>query len=109
MERPGSTFPCIYCNVSFNDKLELRAHCQTETHEMMIMSDEGHDWHWRAPPRGAKSDNYVLCESFRETGNCRYGYQCVEAHGIDELEEWKQRFKYREMKLQRAKDKELFG
>lgn len=35
--------------------------------------------------------------------------QCVQAHGEDELVEWKERFRYREMKLQRAREKELFG
>lgn len=35
--------------------------------------------------------------------------QCVEAHGSEELLEWQERFKYREMKLSRARDKELFG
>ncbi|KAJ8977192.1 hypothetical protein NQ317_018075 [Molorchus minor] len=100
---------CIYCNVSFGDKMELRAHCQTETHEMMIMSDDGHDWFWRPPPRGFKSDTYVLCENWKETGSCRYGIQCIQAHGEEELVEWKERFHYREMKLQRAREKELFG
>lgn len=65
--------------------------------------------YWRPPPRGFKSDNYSLCENFRETGSCRYGIQCVQAHGEDELNEWKERFHYREMKLQRAREKELFG
>ncbi|KAJ8965499.1 hypothetical protein NQ314_004087 [Rhamnusium bicolor] len=109
MERPSSLVSCIYCNVSFVDKIELRAHCQTDTHEMMIMSDDGHDWYWRPPPRGFKSDTYVLCENWRDSGSCRYGVQCVQAHGEDELIEWKERFHYREMKLQRAREKELFG
>ncbi|CAG9763393.1 unnamed protein product [Ceutorhynchus assimilis] len=100
---------CIYCNVSFTDKMELRAHCQTELHEMMIMSDEGHDWFWRPPPRGFKSDTYVLCQNWKDTGTCRYGVQCVQAHGDEELIEWVERFRYREMKLQRAREKELFG
>ncbi|XP_048525324.1 probable helicase with zinc finger domain [Dendroctonus ponderosae] len=100
---------CIYCNVSFKDKTELRAHCQTEIHEMMIMSDEGHDWFWRPPPRGFKSDTYVLCQNWKDSGTCRFGVQCVQAHGEVELIEWKERFRYREMKLQRAREKELFG
>ncbi|CAH1119647.1 unnamed protein product [Phaedon cochleariae] len=108
-ERPPSLVSCIYCNVSFVDKMELRAHCQTDTHEMMIMSDDGHDWYWRPPPRGFQTDNYGVCENWRDTGCCRFGVQCVQAHGEDELMEWKERFHYREMRLQRAKEKELFG
>lgn len=104
-----SSIICIYCNVSFSDKTELGAHCLTQEHETMIMSDEGHDWQWRAPPRGFKSDCYVICENWRETGSCRFGAQCVEAHGEPELLEWRERFQYREMKLLRAKEKELYG
>lgn len=100
---------CTYCSLSFRDRIELRSHCQTETHQTMIMSDEGRDWRWRPPPRGFSSDVYSACESWTETGVCRYGAQCVEAHGPEELAEWKERFEYRRMKLQRACEKELYG
>lgn len=98
---------CTYCNITFKEKMELRAHCQTEAHQRVIMSDEGRDWYWRPPPRGA--DVYTLCESWLETGTCRFGMQCVEAHGAEELAEWKERFEYRLMKLKKAYEKELFG
>lgn len=100
---------CTYCSISFRDRIELRAHCQTEAHQTMIMSDEGRDWRWRPPPRGYTADVYSACESWAETGVCRYGAQCVEAHGPEELAEWKERFEYRRMKLQRACEKELYG
>jgi hypothetical protein len=32
---------CSYCSITFNDLSELRAHCQTESHQNVIMSDEG--------------------------------------------------------------------
>lgn len=32
---------CTYCAVNFVDRTELRAHCQTESHQNVIMSDEG--------------------------------------------------------------------
>lgn len=32
---------CTYCAVNFADRTELRAHCQTESHQNVIMSDEG--------------------------------------------------------------------
>lgn len=73
------------------------------------MSDEGRDWYWRPPPRGLKSDAYSLCDSWIETKSCRYGIQCVDAHGPEELAEWTERFEYRRMKLQRAYEKELYG
>lgn len=108
-KKSDKTVFCIYCNLSFKDRSELMAHCLTQEHEAMIMSDEGHDWYWRAPPRGFKSDTYTICDNWRELGNCRFGLQCVEAHGEAELNEWKERFQYREMKMLRAKEKELYG
>lgn len=69
----------------------------------------GRDWKWRPPPRGFTADSYTLCESFVDSSVCHYGNQCVEAHGNDELREWKERFEYRKMRLQRACEKELYG
>ncbi|XP_055529882.1 probable helicase with zinc finger domain isoform X2 [Wyeomyia smithii] len=100
---------CVYCTMTFLDRSELRAHCQTENHQNIIMSDEGRDWKWRPPPRGFTAESYSLCENFLDNQSCHYGNQCVEAHGIDELNEWKERFEYRKKKLQRARDKELYG
>lgn len=37
----SSAITCTYCSISFSDRLELRAHCQTEQHQNVIMSDEG--------------------------------------------------------------------
>ncbi|XP_056643763.1 probable helicase with zinc finger domain [Diorhabda sublineata] len=109
MDKPPPLVSCVYCNVTFSDKCELRAHCQTEAHEMTVMSDDGRDWRWRPPPRGVTSDAYLPCDNWREAGCCRYGLQCVRAHGEEELAEWRERFRYREMRMQRAKEKELFG
>ncbi|KAI5695061.1 hypothetical protein M8J75_010231 [Diaphorina citri] len=107
----ATSYNCVYCSLSFSDKIALRSHCGSESHQMVIMSDEGRDWKWRPPPRGFTADNYSLCEWFEEGGEsaCRYGAQCVEAHGTEELAEWRQRFEYRRMKLQRASEKELYG
>ncbi|XP_069701486.1 probable helicase with zinc finger domain isoform X2 [Periplaneta americana] len=106
----GSEPMCSYCCLTFSDRMELRAHCQSESHQNIIMSDEGRDWKWRPPPRGLTSDAYSLCESWADgAGSCRYGAQCVEAHGSEELAEWRERFEYRQMKLQRAREKELYG
>lgn len=32
---------CTYCAITFVDRTELRSHCQTESHQNVIMSDEG--------------------------------------------------------------------
>ncbi|KAK4872883.1 hypothetical protein RN001_014912 [Aquatica leii] len=100
---------CAYCNVTCRDKSELKIHCQSESHQTIIMSDEGRDWSWRPPPRGLNAEQYTRCRYWDEKQSCRFGMQCVEAHGEDELTEWKERYKYRQMKLQRAYEKELFG
>lgn len=42
-------------------------------------------------------------------GVCKNGAQCVDAHGIEELNEWKERFEYRMMKLQRANEALIYG
>lgn len=73
------------------------------------MSISGRDWKWRPPPRGYSADSYSICENFCDNTVCHYGNQCVEAHGMDELNEWKDRFEYRKRKIQRARDKELYG
>lgn len=100
---------CSYCTITFGSRHELRQHCQTVGHQNVIMSDEGRDWKWRPPPRGFTLDSYSLCESWSESQLCHYGNQCVEAHGQDELNEWKERFEYRRMRLQKACEKELYG
>ncbi|SPP76042.1 probable helicase with zinc finger domain isoform X1 [Drosophila guanche] len=104
---PSTT--CSYCAINFLTRNELRQHCQTEAHQKVIMSDEGRDWKWRPPPRGYTLDTYSLCETFSDAHTCHYGAQCVEAHGQDELNEWKERFEYRRMRVQKACEKELYG
>lgn len=105
----GSVVMCSYCSIAFKSKMELRGHCQTEEHQRVIMSDEGRDWRWRPPPRGCDAESYKLCDAFLEVGVCRYSSQCIDAHGLEELQEWRERFEYRRMKLQRAYDSELYG
>ncbi|XP_063235527.1 probable helicase with zinc finger domain [Bacillus rossius redtenbacheri] len=96
---------CSYCCLAFASRADLQAHCQSDGHQTVVMSDEGRDWEWRPPPRGLTADAYTLCEG----APCRYGALCVEAHGPEELAEWRERFRYRSMKVQRAYEKELFG
>ncbi|XP_065342587.1 probable helicase with zinc finger domain isoform X3 [Cloeon dipterum] len=64
--------------------------------------DDEDKWRWRPPPRGLVADAYTLCETWKTEGTCRYGVQCVEAHGEEELEEWRQRFEERKARLATA-------
>lgn len=52
---------CTYCSVIVGSESELRAHCNSESHQLTIMSDEGREWHYRAPARGVGADQYALC------------------------------------------------
>lgn len=67
----------------------------------------GREWKFRSPPRGL--DAYVLCENFEDSEVCSYSNQCIEAHGVEELAEWNERFEYRKIKMEKAHDKELVG
>jgi len=59
-------------------------------------------WKFRPPPRGFTSESYALCQNFIENGLCNFSNQCVEAHGEDELGEWKERFEIRKIKLEKS-------
>lgn len=39
--RSGKFIACTYCAITFRNRADLRQHCQTETHQNVIMSDEG--------------------------------------------------------------------
>ena len=43
---------------------------------------------FRAPPSGLTSQEFRLCKQFEKNNTCRLGPQCVEAHGVEELNEW---------------------
>ena len=62
----------------------------------------GRSWKHRPPPRGVGSEVYTLCSHVQAGGTCSFGTQCVEAHSQEELKEWKERFEYRQKKIQRA-------
>ncbi|XP_045616313.1 probable helicase with zinc finger domain isoform X2 [Procambarus clarkii] len=106
---PPTRLHCSYCNVYFNTKVELQTHCRSQDHQTTIMSDEGRDWTHRPPPRGLSAEEYTLCTTYKDTHTCRLGDQCIEAHSDAELVEWQERFEYRAMKLERAREKQLHG
>lgn len=39
--RDPETFKCTYCALTFDTRSELTVHCQSESHQIVIMSDEG--------------------------------------------------------------------
>ena len=62
----------------------------------------GRIWKHRPPPRGVGSDVYAICATVQAGCICSFGSQCVDAHSAEELKEWKERFEYRQKKIQRA-------
>lgn len=40
-ENSSNGLTCSYCAITFQTRNELRQHCQTESHQNVIMSDEG--------------------------------------------------------------------
>lgn len=39
--RTNKIISCTYCVLTFRTRADLRQHCQTESHQTVIMSDEG--------------------------------------------------------------------
>ncbi|TRY67479.1 hypothetical protein TCAL_05962 [Tigriopus californicus] len=97
-----STFHCSYCNVLCPNKTAFETHKRSDSHQQVIMSDEGKVWKFRAPPRGMRAESYTLCQQFLTEESCRFGVQCVAAHSKEELREWKERFDYRQKKALKA-------
>ncbi|XP_055954783.1 probable helicase with zinc finger domain [Patella vulgata] len=102
-------YECTFCDIKFKKKGELETHCRSDLHKKRLTSDEGQDWQFRPPPRGLSSEEYCLCQRFSENGRCTFGEKCTEAHSEEELNEWKERFKYRREQLQKAREKLLHG
>ncbi|XP_026274048.1 probable helicase with zinc finger domain [Frankliniella occidentalis] len=96
----GCQAMCDYCAIPFESEHDLQVHCQTEAHQIVVMSDGEREWKYRPPPRGFMAGSYTLCENWDKT--CRYGAQCVEAHSTEELQEWRKRYEYRHDKIQKA-------
>lgn len=100
---------CSYCNMQFPSKDLLQNHCLSQEHQRTIMSDEGREWKHRPPPRGLSAEEYMLCQTYKDTHTCRLWSECVFAHSESEIGEWRERFEYRAMKLERAREKQLHG
>ena len=54
-----------------------------------------------------KISNYEF--RFTENARCPFADKCTHAHSVEELEEWKERFKFKRHQLQLAKEKHLHG
>ena len=52
-------------------------------------------WKYRPPPRGVDPDRLRECDVTRAGDTCQHGDTCDEAHGLEELQEWKIRWSER--------------
>lgn len=104
-----SDYYCEFCGESFDSDKDFRNHCNSPEHRSVLVSDGGRAWKHRPPPRGIPRDELCICQGHRAYGQCRLGDQCCEAHGDDELEEWKERLDYRRDRVTRAQEKHLEG
>lgn len=60
---------------------------------------------FRPPPAGFAEGEFRLCLQFQKNGSCRLGSQCIEAHGIDELDAWVASWKIRRDKINKKIEK----
>ncbi|PIK57866.1 putative helicase with zinc finger domain 2 [Apostichopus japonicus] len=108
----GSQFFCSYCKKSWDEKWQLEQHLKAPDHLAKINSDREKKWEHRDPPPGVTNGDYKICK-LDLSGKCRYSGKsdedniCDFAHGEDELKEWKERHKYRMMKMKKRKLKRI--
>ena len=55
-----------------------------------------------------KKTLFLHC-SYAENAKCNFGDKCTQAHSKEELNEWKERFKFRKQQIKIARDKHLHG
>ncbi|GFR93377.1 helicase with zinc finger domain 2, partial [Elysia marginata] len=110
----AQAYYCQYCGISCDGDEQWDEHCMSETHISNVNSDSEHQWNFRPPPWG-HSSNLVLCARHIHNKSCQYSYVpdkynlCSHAHSQDELDEWKERHEWRQMKRAVARDRNMFS
>ncbi|XP_038049676.1 helicase with zinc finger domain 2-like [Patiria miniata] len=107
--QPQPQHRCSYCDKSYPQQWQLQQHIQTMDHWSKVNSDEDKkdQWKHRSPPWNVVNGQYQEC-SENKNGRCVFT-DCTKAHGVDELEEWKERHRYRIMKVKKAKECRLYA
>ncbi|KAJ8039291.1 Helicase with zinc finger domain 2 [Holothuria leucospilota] len=110
----GSRLFCMYCKVPFYEKWQLEDHLKSQEHISRVNSDKEKTWEHRDPPTRVTNGEYQKC-LYEATGMCRYSGKpdnenlCEWAHSDEELQEWKERHKYRMMKMEKVREQKLFS
>ncbi|XP_048248196.1 helicase with zinc finger domain 2-like isoform X1 [Haliotis rufescens] len=106
---------CQYCGIQSNSEKQWDNHCASERHMFNVNSDKDHQWNHRQPPWGIPSSSYDLCSKHVNGERCQYSHVpemynlCNYAHSEEELDEWKERYEWRQMKREMAKKQKVFS
>ncbi|XP_022318175.2 3'-5' exoribonuclease HELZ2-like isoform X3 [Crassostrea virginica] len=110
-----SMFYCSYCGKQCNSEKQWDEHCASEKHNFNVNSDKEHQWNYRQPPWGLPGTNYELCYKHMEGRKCPYSNvpdmynMCQYAHSEEELDEWRERYEWRQMKRDMARQERVFS
>ncbi|BFZ02836.1 hypothetical protein BsWGS_05875 [Bradybaena similaris] len=105
---------CSYCGISCNSARQWDEHCMSEKHINNVNSDKEHQWNFRQPPWGQGS-NLALCAKHLHNQSCQYSHVpdmynlCKYAHSQEELDEWLERYEWRQLKREVAKERHMFS
>lgn len=105
---------CRYCSTNCNSERQWEEHCASEKHTFNVNSDKDHQWNFRQPPWG-QGNNLDLCSKHADGQRCPYSHVpdmfnlCKYAHSPEELDEWRERYEWRQMKRSLAKEQNMFS
>ncbi|KAK3594867.1 hypothetical protein CHS0354_005940 [Potamilus streckersoni] len=106
---------CHYCGLSCNSQKQWDEHCASERHTFNVNSDKEHQWNYRQPPWGIPLRSYELCSKHEDGFKCQYSHVpemynlCRYAHSQEELDEWRERYEWRQMKREMARQEKVFS
>ncbi|XP_052765877.1 helicase with zinc finger domain 2-like isoform X2 [Mya arenaria] len=109
-----NTFYCNYCGVFCNSQKQWDEHCVSDKHNFNVNSDKEHHWNYRQPP-WTPGKYYELCHQHMSGEKCHYSHVpdmynlCQYAHSQDELDEWQERYQWRQMKRDIARQEKVFS
>ncbi|XP_072028379.1 3'-5' exoribonuclease HELZ2-like [Amphiura filiformis] len=119
VDTPPTGFCCSLCNRVFQVKWELENHTNTQEHKTNMTLDQERPWVYREPLITSSMESICYVQDWFNTvkniGGCIFSdavpseNACTKAHSVEELEEWRERHGYRQMKLLKAKQQNIFS
>ncbi|KAJ8359239.1 hypothetical protein SKAU_G00157640 [Synaphobranchus kaupii] len=102
---PQQKFYCKVCRREFSSEESFMNHCASLDHERMICEDVTTEWKYRPPPVNINLV-FQLCDS---PSPCMYGDNCIQAHSVEELHEWRMRDRTARRKAKAAEEEGLLS